>query len=89
MKSYAQANDLSVDNFYAAKSAYARRPVPSQRMDVTKAPSVTLLPVQVAAREARHESLRVSLPNGVRIEVPGGVNVEQWRTLLDALGHRG
>ncbi len=89
MKAYAQANELSVDNFYAAKSAYAREPAPRQRTAVTKAPSVTLLPVQVASHGAGPESLRVSLANGVHIEVPGGVNVEQWRTLLDALGHRG
>ena len=89
MKAYAQANELSVDNFYAAKSAYSREPMSSQGTGVPKVASVTLLPVQVASRDACDESLRVSLPNGVRIEVPGGVGVEQWRTLLDALGHRG
>jgi hypothetical protein len=77
MKAYAQANDLPVDTFYAMKSAHARG------LSKSTAPA-TLLPVQLATPPAR-ESIRVSLPNGVRIEVPGRLERDEWRTLLDAL----
>ena len=50
MKAYAQANDLPVDNFYAAKSAYARGLTHSKRAVALSDPRVTLLPVQVAPR---------------------------------------
>ena len=89
MKAYAKANDLPVDNFYAAKSAYARGLTQSKRASVVSEPQVTLLPVQVAPRPPSYEPVRVSLPNGVRIEVPGLVDAQQWRALLGALGHRG
>ena len=87
MKAYALANDLPVDTFYAMKSAHARglgKSTPA-RASVTPA---TFLPVQLAPTPAR-ESIRVSLPNGVRIEVPGRLEADEWRTLLGALGHRG
>ncbi len=86
MKAYAQANDLPVGTFYAAKSAYAR--VQSKRTKAVCEPPVTLLPVQVRPGPQLRESFTVSLPNGVRIEVAGGVDTGQWRTLLDALGHQ-
>jgi len=86
MKAYAQANKLAVGNFYAAKSAYARELTRNDRTATTDGPKITLLPVQ---RAPALESIRVSLPNGVRIEVPGIVNGEQWRALLESLGHRG
>jgi len=77
MKAYAQANDLPVDTFYAMKSAHARG------LSKRTAPA-TFLPVQLATPPTR-ESIRVSLPNGVRIEVPGRLELNEWRTLLDAL----
>ena len=89
MKAYAQANDLPVDTFYAAKSAYARGLTQRKRANAVSEQQVTLLPVQVAPRSQLHEPVRVSLPNGVRIEVPGVVDAQQWRALLGALGHRG
>ena len=89
MKAYAQANDLPIDNFYAAKSAYARGLTHSNRASAASESRVTLLPVQMAPQTQRRESVWVDLPNGVRIEVPGVADAQQWRTLLDALGHRG
>ena len=89
MKAYAKANDLPVDNFYAAKSAYARGLTQGKCAGAMREPQVTLLPVQVAPRAQSREPVTVSLPNGVRTEVPGLVDVQQWRALLDALGHRG
>ena len=89
MKAYAQANDLPIDTFYAAKSAYARGLTHSKRAVAMSDSQVTLLPVQVAPRAQPREPVRVDLPNGVRLEVPGIVDAQQWRTLLDALGHRG
>ena len=77
MKAYAQANDLPVDTFYAMKSAHARG------LSKSTAPA-TFLPVQLATPPSR-ESIRVSLPNGVRIEVAGRLALDEWRTLLDAL----
>ena len=87
MKAYAQTNDLPVDSFYAAKSAYARELTQRKCAGAVREAQVTLLPVQVAPRP--HESVTVSLPNGVRLDVPGLVDARQWCALLEALGHRG
>ena len=86
MKAYAQANDLAVGSFYAAKSAYGRELQPGKHMDTVGRAKVTLLPVH---RAPVSDAIRVSLANGVRIEVPGMMDGEQWRALLESLGHRG
>ncbi len=81
LKAYAQANDLPVGTFYAAKSTYTRCATKNKAM--RSASVATLLPVQLAAAHSR-ELTRVNLPNGVCIEVPGRLAPEEWRTLLDA-----
>ena len=86
MKAYARANDLVVGNFYTAKSAYGGDLPSGKHMDTVGRAKVTLLPVH---RAPVSDLIRVSLPNGVRIEVPGIIDGEQWRALLDSLGHRG
>lgn len=83
MKAYAQANDLPVDTFYAMKSAHARGLGKSTPARASVAPA-TFLPVRLAPPPARG-SVRVSLPNGVRMEVRGRLEPDEWRTLLDAL----
>ena len=40
--------------------------------------------MQLAPPPAR-EAIRVSLPNGVRIELPGRLAADEWRELLDVL----
>jgi len=85
LKAYAQANELPIGTFYAAKSTYTRCAAKNKAMRSASAsaPVATLLPVQLAAAHAR-ELTRVNLPNGVCIEVPGRLAPEEWRTLLDA-----
>jgi hypothetical protein len=85
MKAYAQAHDLPVGTFYAAKSAYAR--VPSKKKSLRSAPTPRpqFLPVQLAPPQSC-EPTRINFPNGIRIEMPGRLEPQQWRTLLEVLG---
>jgi hypothetical protein len=76
MKAYAQANGLPVDTFYAMKSAHARGLGKSTRARASAAPA-TFLPVQLAPARG---SVRVSVPNGVRMEVLGRLEPDEWRT---------
>ncbi len=69
LKAYAQANDLPVGTFYAAKSAYARDSNKNKSLRLTPAPSPQFLPVQLAPSESC-EPIRVSFPNGIHMEVP-------------------
>ncbi len=81
LKAYADANGLSAGALYAAKSAYKDR-THTTRANTNGA--ARLLPVQLGAVSAS-ASIRIALPNGVRIEVPGALSVEQWRPLLALL----
>ena len=81
LKAYADANGLSAGALYAAKSAYKAR-THSARVNTNGA--ARLLPVQLGAATAS-ASIRIALPNGVRIEVPSTLSVEQWRPLLALL----
>ena len=85
MKAYAQANDLPVGTFYAAKSAYARDPDKHKPAPAASSIGARLLPVQLAPPESCAPT-RISFPNGVRIELPGPLLPQQWQTLLDVLG---
>ena len=87
MKAYAQAHDLPVGTFYAAKSAYARgltkkKPLRSTPMP---RPGARILPVQLTPPQSP-ELIRISFPNGVRMEVAGRLESQHWRTLLEVLG---
>ena len=53
MKAHAQANDLPVDNFYAAKSAYARGLTQSDRTNAVSRQCVALLGLEVEVGLAR------------------------------------
>ena len=85
MKAYAQAKNLPVGMFYAAKPTYARDSSNNKSLRLAPAPSPQFLPVQLAPSESS-ESIRVSFPNGIRMEVPGRLEPQHWRTLLEVLG---
>ena len=78
LKAYAEANGLSVNALYAAKSSYEGAPSRNASKPVTNA---TLLPVQVSSGRGV-EAIRVSLPNGVLIEVPSGLSAPEWAPLM-------
>jgi len=81
LKAYADANGLSAGALYAAKSAYKDRTQTTR----TKASGVArLLPVQLGAVTAS-ASIRIALPNGVRIDVPSTLRVDEWGPLLTLL----
>jgi hypothetical protein len=85
MKAYAQANDLPVGTFYAAKSAYARDPGKNKTACPVPSATARFLPVQLAPPQACAPT-RISFPNGICIEVPGPLAPQQWQSLLDVLG---
>ncbi len=85
MKAYAQANDLPVGTFYAAKSAYARDSNKTKSLRLAPTPHPQFLPVQLAPSELC-EPIRISFPNGIRMEVPGRLEPQRLRTLLEVLG---
>ena len=86
MKAYAQAHDLPVGTFYAAKSTYARVPSKKKPPRSAPAPGARFLPVQLAPPPEPSTPVRISFPNGSRIEVLGQLEQQQWRTLLEVLG---
>lgn len=89
MKAYAQAHDLPVDTFYAAKSAYARgltKKKPSHSTPMPT-PAARILPVQLAPPQSC-EPIRINFPNGVRMEIPGRLESQHWHTLLEVLGRQ-
>ena len=81
LKAYAEANELTASALYAAKSAYENRPKATH----PKAKGAArLLPVQLGA-DTPSASIRIALPNGLRIEVPSTLSVDEWRPLLTLL----
>jgi len=85
MKAYAKANDLPVGTFYAAKSVYARDSNKNKPLRLAPASRPQFLPVQLAPSESC-EPIRISFPNGIRMEVPGRLEPQRWRTLLEVFG---
>ena len=85
LKAYAQAHDLPVGTFYAAKSAYARALSKNKPSRSTPAPGAKFLPVQLAPAPAS-EPIRINFPSGARMEVPVRLEPQHWRTLLEVLG---